>query len=54
MGLVDDCLTDDPIYQTIVGAGLLLLGKTSQVSVIDAPTLSSSGPLLIVSPFFWR
>ena len=52
MVLVDDCLTDDPIYHTIVGAGLLVLGKTMHVSVVDSLTLTSSGPLLIVIPFF--
>ena len=49
--LDDTFMTFDPIYHTIVGAGLVLLGKTLQVSVVNLFTSTSSGPLLIVNPF---
>ena len=50
--LVDDFMAFDPINQTIVGTGLLLLGKTLQVSRVNSFTSTSSGPVLIVTPFF--
>ena len=50
--LVDDFMAFDPINQTIVGVGLLLLGKTLQVCIVDSFKSTSSGPLLIVTPFF--
>ena len=50
--LVDCCFSTDPIYQIIVGGGLLVPGETWQLSVMGTPTSTVITLLSINNPFF--